>query len=135
MKKLISLSSIILLLALVLTACGGGGSSSSGQNVTLRYSIWDNNQAPAMQQIITEFKKTHPNINVQVQVTPFAQYWTKLETAATGGSAADIFWMNGPNFIMYASNNILLQLDDKIQADKVDLNSYPAALVKLYTFS
>src|SRR5205823_14916166 len=82
-----------------------------------------------------EFKKTHPNINVQVQVTPFAQYWTKLETAATGGSAADIFWMNGTNIIKYASNNILLQLDDKIQADKVDLNSYPAALVKLYTFS
>lgn len=135
MKKLISLSSIVLLLALVLTACGGGSSSSSGQNVTLRYSIWDTNQAPAMQQIVTEFKQTHPNINVQVQVTPFSQYWTKLETAATGGSAADIFWMNGPNFIKYASNNILLPLDDKISADKVDLSNYPQALVTLYTYN
>jgi len=135
MKKLISLSSIVLLLALLLTACGGAGSSPSGQNVTLRYSIWDTNQAPAMQQIATEFKQTHPNINVQVQVTPFSQYWTKLETAATGGSAADIFWMNGPNFIKYASNDILLPLDDKISADKVDLNNYPSALVALYTYN
>jgi multiple sugar transport system substrate-binding protein len=135
MKKLISLSSIVLLLAMLLTACGGGGGSSSGQNVTLRYSIWDTNQAPAMQQIATEFKQTHPNINVQVQVTPFSQYWTKLQTAATGGSAADIFWMNGPNFIQYASNNILLPLDDKISADKVDLSNYPQALVALYTYN
>ena len=135
MKKLISLSSIVLLLALVLTACGGGGSSSSGQNVTLRYSIWDTNQAPAMQQIAAEFKKTHPNINVQVQVTPFTEYWTKLETAATGGSAPDIFWMNGPNLIKYASNNVLLPLDDKISADKVDLSNYPPSLVALYTYN
>ncbi len=135
MKKLISLSSIVLLLALMFTACGGGGSSQSGQPVTLRYSIWDKNQAPAMQQIVTEFKKTHPNINVNIEVTPYAQYWTKLETAATGGSAADVFWMNGPNFIKYASNGILTPIDDQISTDKVDLNNYPAALVTLYTFN
>lgn len=135
MKHLISLSNIVLLLTLVLTACGGGGSSPSGQAVTLRYQIWDRNQAPALQQIVTEFKKTHPNINVQVEVTPFAQYWTKLETAATGGSAADVFWMNGPNFIKYASNGVLLPIDDQITADKLDLKNYPAALVTLYTYN
>jgi multiple sugar transport system substrate-binding protein len=134
MKKLISLSSFVLLLVLALAACGGGG-ASSGQSVTLRYSIWDKNQAPAMEQIVTEFKKTSPNIDVKVEVTPFAQYWTKLETAATGGSAADVFWMNGPNFIKYASNNIIMPLDDKISADKLDLNNYPAALVSLYTYN
>jgi multiple sugar transport system substrate-binding protein len=135
MKHLISLSSIGVLLALLLTACGGGGSSSSGQNVTLRYSIWDPNQAPAMQQIATEFTKIHPNINVQVEVTPFSEYWTKLQTAATGGSAADVFWMNGPNFINYAANDIILPLNDQISADKVDLNNYPQALVALYTYN
>lgn len=134
MKKLISLSSVVLLLVLALAACGGGG-ASSGQSVTLRYSIWDKNQAPAMEQIVTEFKKTNPNIDVKVEVTPFAQYWTKLETAATGGSAGDVFWMNGPNFIKYASNNIIMPLDDKITADKLDLNNYPAALVSLYTYN
>lgn len=119
----------------ILAACGSSSSSSPGQNVTLRYEIWDTNQAPALQQIATEFKKTHPNINVQVQVTPFAQYWTKLETAATGGSAADVFWMNGPNFVKYASNGILMPLDNQISADKLDLNNYPKALVALYTYN
>src|SRR5690242_2270095 len=118
MKKLLSLSSVVLLLVLAFAACGSGG-ASSGQSVTLRYSIWDKNQAPALEQIVTEFKKTNPTIDVKVEVTPFAQYWTKLETAATGGSAADVFWMNGPNFIKYASNNIIMPLDDKITADKL----------------
>lgn len=135
MKKLISLSSIVLLLVLALAACSGGGSTSSGQSVTLRYSIWDKNQVPAMQQIVTEFKKTHPTINVQVQVTPFNQYWSKLETAATGGSAADVFWMNGPNFIKYASNGIIMPIDDQISTGKVDLGNYPAPLVSLYTYN
>ena len=112
---------------------GGGAGSQSGQAVTLRYGIWDKNQAPAMQTIVDSFKKSHPNINVKVEVTPFDQYWTKLETAATGGSTADIFWMNGPNFIKYASNKILLSIDDQIKADNVDLKNYPSSLVALYT--
>jgi len=130
---------LILLLTFVLSACGGDASpsASSSQPVTLRYGIWDKNQAPAMQQIITEFKKTHPNIDVKIEVTPSKdrQYWTKLETAATGGSAPDVFWMNGPNFIKYASNGIIAPIDDQISADKVDLNNYPSSLVALYTYN
>jgi multiple sugar transport system substrate-binding protein len=95
--------------------------------------IWDQNQVPAMNQIITEFKKTHANIDVKVDVTPYDQYWTKLETAVTGGSAGDVFWMNGPNIVKYASNDVLLPIDDQISADKVDLKNYPDALVALYT--
>lgn len=138
MKKFCTLVSIVSLFMVVLAACGGAATQEvSNQPVTLRYMIWDKNQAPAMQQIIAEFKKTHPNINVNVEVTPSDsnQYWTKLETAATGGSAADVFWMNGPNFVKYASNDMILPLDDQINADKVSLSNYPSSLVALYTFN
>ncbi|GHO85079.1 ABC transporter substrate-binding protein [Dictyobacter formicarum] len=137
MKKLFSLCCIFMLFAVVLTACDGGGSSSSStadQNVTLKYSIWDKNQVPALQTIVNNFEKTHPKIKVSIQVTPFAQYWTKLETAATGESLADVFWMNGPNFQKYASNNIIAPIDNQINTDKVNLNNYPPALVNLYTY-
>jgi multiple sugar transport system substrate-binding protein len=136
MKKLWTLGCLCILFAVLLTACGGGEAASSGnanQPVTLRYMIWDQNQAPAMNEIITEFKKTHANIDVKVDVTPYDQYWTKLETAVTGGSAGDVFWMNGPNIVKYASNDVLLPIDDQIGADKVDLKNYPNALVALYT--
>jgi len=132
MKKLFCIGCVFVMLALMLAGCGE--SSQANQSVTLRYAIWDKNQAPAMQQIVTEFKKTHPNINVQIEVTPSAQYWTKLETAVTGGSAADVFWMNGPHIIKYASNGVIAPIDDQISADKVNLSNYPSSLVSLYTY-
>lgn len=134
-KHVVSLGSILMLLVLLLTACGGSGSSSQGQTVTLHYGLWDKNQVPAMQEIITNFEKIHPNIKVTIDLTPNTQYWTKLETAATGGSAPDVFWMNGPHFIEYASNGIISPIDDQIKADNVDLSNYPSALVSLYTYN
>lgn len=129
-------SSFLVLLMLILSACGGGGSSNNASSgpVTLRYAIWDKNQAPALQKMIDTFKKTHSNINITLEVTPWDQYWTKLETAATGGSAADLFWMNGPNLVKYASNGIIMPLNDQIAADKVDLSVYPQSLVDLYSY-
>ncbi|MGC4379337.1 sugar ABC transporter substrate-binding protein [Fictibacillus sp. Mic-4] len=132
MKKF---SFIIVALLLVLTACSNSenSSGSSSGNVTLKYWIWDKNQLPAMQDIAKEFEKKHPKINVKIEVTPWEQYWSKLETAATGNSLPDVFWMNGPNIVKYASNHMLLPINDQIKKDNVDLSNYPKALVDLYT--
>jgi len=133
MKKLFSLSCIVVLLAAILSACGGDNAADS--NVSLTYMIWDKNQQPAMQTIIKNFEKTHPHVTVTVEVTPWAEYWTKLQTAATGGSLGDVFWMNGPNFQKYASNGVIAPIDDNVKADNVSLSNYPPALVKLYTYN
>jgi multiple sugar transport system substrate-binding protein len=125
--------------AIALAGCssssGTKGSNDNGP-VTLSYAIWDKNQQPAMQKIADAFTKEHPNIKVDIQLTPYKNkaYFTKLQTAATAGSAPDVFWMNGPNIQYYASNGQLLPLSDKIAADKVDLAKYPAALNAIYSF-
>lgn len=147
------LTIILVALTLALAACGGddglgggqGGNptaaatgagnqgGSSGVAATLRYGLWNKDQAPIMERIAQEFKKSHPNINVTVEVTPWDQYWTKLEAAATGGALPDVLWMNGPNIIKYASNDILMPLDEQIKAGGVDMGQYPESLVNLYT--
>jgi multiple sugar transport system substrate-binding protein len=109
-----------------LTACSSA--PSSNEKVSLTYGIWDKNQEPAMQQIIKDFEKQNPNITVTVELTPNADYWTKLQTAATAGTAPDVFWMNGPNFQLYASNGQLASLDN------VKTSDYPKALVDLYSY-
>ncbi len=115
-------------------ASTGATGGTSGAAVTLRYALWNQNQVPAMEQIVAEFKKANPTTDVVIEVTPFDQYWTKLEAGATGNSAPDLFWINGPNFVKYASNGILLPLDERATADKVDPANYPEALVSLYSF-
>ncbi|MBO0884692.1 MAG: extracellular solute-binding protein, partial [Mycobacterium sp.] len=125
-------------LTATVVAATGCASSQSADNanakVTLSYAVWDNNQLPVMQQLAQTFTRSHPNITVNVQLTPWDGYWTKLKAAVTGGAAPDVFWMNGPNFQLYASNGVLRPLDDKITADQVNLGAYPKALVDLYTF-
>ncbi|MFT4234680.1 MAG: sugar ABC transporter substrate-binding protein [Microbacterium sp.] len=123
-------------IALGLTACSGSGDSSgstsgdSDEKITLSYGIWDENQKPAMQEIADAFTAEHPNITIDIQVTPNKEYWTKLQTAASGGAAPDVFWMNGPNFQLYASNGQLAPLDDT----GIDTADYPEGLVDLYTY-
>lgn len=127
------------LLALGLSACGSSSGAApqakpeSGP-VTLSYGIWDKNQLPAMQQIADEFHAKHPNITVKIQVTPFKQYFTTLQTAAAGGGAPDVFWMNGPNIKLYAGNGQLLPIDGAVKEGGLNLADYPKALVDLYSW-
>ena len=80
----------LLAAGLTLTACSGGDDSTDpNEKVTLTYAVWDVNQKPAMQELATEFTKSHPNITIDVQLTPWEGYWTKLKAAATGGAAPD----------------------------------------------
>ncbi len=120
------------LAALASTALGGAAMAQ--ETVTLSYALWDAEQVPAMEQIIAEFKQEHPNIDVKIQVTPWSDYWTKLQTAATGGSAADVMWMTLAYFKLYASNGILLPLDEKIGADGVNMSDYVPAIAEAYKY-
>ncbi|MDP9870099.1 MULTISPECIES: ABC transporter substrate-binding protein [Streptosporangium] len=115
-------------------ACSSSEGESAGGKVTLTYGYWDEkNQGQAMDKIAKEFTKTHPNIEVKIQFTPLKEYFTKLQTSAAGGSAPDVFWMNGPRFGVYASQGALLPISDKIAADKVDTAKFPKSLNDLYT--
>lgn len=119
------------LLASATTACSGDGSSTAdGGKVTLTYGVWDTTQVPAMKKIVAAFEKANPDITVKVQLTPYTQYFTKLQAAATGGQAPDVFWMNGPNFQLYASNGVIRPLTGL----KTDTSVYPSSLVKLYRY-
>jgi len=124
-------------LLLLIAACSGGGSaggSSDQQQVTLTYGIWDVAQKPAMEKIIKAFHATHPNIDVQVQVTPWDSYWTKMQTAATAGTAPDVFWMTIVYAKYYAVGGGILPLDDQIKSSKLDMSNYVDAIRSAYTF-
>ncbi len=110
-----------------------GGALAQDQ-VTLSYAFWDQAQAPAMEQIISEFEKDHPNITIKTQVTPWDDYWTKLQTSATGGSAPDVFWMTLAYFKLYAAGGVLMPLDEKVAQEDVDMSKFVPAMVDAYTY-
>ena len=130
-KRIAALTASLALVASAAACSSSSSSSSSGGKVTLDYAIWDQTQEPAMKQIVAAFEKQNPNIAVDIQVTPYADYFTKLQTAATGGAAPDVFWMNGPNFQLYASNGQLLSLSGLSGVNDAD---YPSSMVSLYKY-
>lgn len=101
--------------------------------VNLTLGIWDVNQKPGMEQMVAAFTEKNPNIQVEVQVTPWDEYWTKMEAAATGGVLPDVFWMHTNEFTKYAGNNMLMPLNDLITKD--NLSHFPEGLISLATYS
>lgn len=108
--------------------------SMAFSKVSLKYWIWDKNQLPAIKMQIAEFEKLHPDIKVNVQVIPWGQYWTKLQTAVAGGVAPDIFWMNAYNAYDFMARNVLLNLTEYVKKDGIDMSLYPDAVVNYYTY-
>lgn len=87
-----------------------------------------------MKQIIAAFHKTHPKISVKVAVTPLPTYWTKLQTAATSGTAPDVFWMNLSNLQLYASGHVLLPLSSRMKDAKIDTSQFVKAIADGYNY-
>ncbi|GGJ51628.1 ABC transporter substrate-binding protein [Virgibacillus salexigens] len=127
---------IIILLGFLIavSACSQEEDATADGDSTITYAYWDKNQEDMLKGIVQEFNQEYPNIHVKLELTPYDQYFTKLDAAATGGGLPDVFWMNGPNFVKYASNDMLEPINEYIEEDNLDLSPYPEGLLGLYQY-
>jgi multiple sugar transport system substrate-binding protein len=111
-----------------------GNAGSSVSNAALKLGIWDKNQEGGLTNVLREFT-SETGIKVSVEITPWEQYWTLLEAAATGSTLPDVFWMHSNQVVRYSSNGMLLDLTDRIAKSTVaDISKFPKDLVDLYTY-
>ena len=111
-KRIIALV-LACILALALTACGKSGKSDG--NLTMQ--IWDNSQRESMQALADAYHELNPDVTIEVQVTSWDEYWTKLEAAAGSGNLPDIFWMHTNYILLYADNGMLADVTDLYDDD------------------
>ena len=98
----------------------------------LQVNIWDNNQLAGIQQIADEWTE-ESGVKVTINVVDWDNYWTLLESGASGGQMPDVFWMHSNTAQMYMENDLLLNLNDYIAADDaIDLANYYEGVVNLY---
>lgn len=110
---------------------GDSGESDGGE---LCVSIWDTNQEPGLKEILADFTE-ETGIKTKLTVVKWDEYWTMLEAGAQGGSLPDVFWMHSNESERYMSNDMLLDLTDKIaESDKIDPENYPEDIWGLYTY-
>jgi multiple sugar transport system substrate-binding protein len=76
--------------ALALAACspagpdGGAPSGDGATTVTVR--VWDEQVAAAYEQSFDEFTRKNPDVQVQVNVVPWKDYFVRLPLDVAGGT-------------------------------------------------
>lgn len=97
MKKLVSL---ILALAVALSLTGA---AFAKEPVTITYATFSASgaQEETLKKMVEVFEEKNPDIKVDVQLTGYDDYFTKLATTVGGGNAPDVFEMNMENFLAY----------------------------------
>jgi multiple sugar transport system substrate-binding protein len=116
--------SIILLCSALTTACssGGGpagdtgsankGDSASGSVVTLKFMGWEASplETQSVKKGLDSFMQKHPNIKVEYQPVPSAQYSQKLLTMLAGNAAPDVFFLGSTDYRAFQKRDVLLDL-------------------------
>lgn len=105
---------------------------SADQNqVELTFGIWDKRQKPAMEEMASVYEKANPHVKIKVQLTPYKEYWTKLEAAAAGGTAPDIFWLNVLHLDSYLAGGVLQDITSEFKASDF-ADNYAKPLIDNY---
>lgn len=112
--RIVGLLIVLLAILFVGTGCNSSSSDSgSGGSSSLKFAIWDIGQQPGMEAIVEAYRQSgHENVNIEVQVTNWNEYWTKLEAGVTSHTAPDIFWMHPTYLLDYTDAGILADTTD-----------------------
>ena len=114
----------VLLLVAALMVSLAGCSASDGK-IHLTFQIWDVYQRDGMQAMCDAYTaNVNPNVDIEVQVTSWNEYWTKLEAAAESNTMPDIFWMHTNQILYYADFGMLADVTNLY--DDVDPGFYTA---------
>lgn len=133
----------ILLTAFAMAACTQGSTtrpepaattsaapepSAAAEPVTVNYMNFSANggHEEDLRAIADAFTAANPEITVNLETIPYADYFTKLQTAVAGGTAGDAFELNYENFVTYAANGALAELSE------VDGSLYKESLLQAF---
>ncbi|MDN3269802.1 sugar ABC transporter substrate-binding protein [Streptomyces sp. MA15] len=113
-------------LALTATACGdggsGGGAGAEGDG-TGKIVFWDNNggvRTDIWKEIIADFEKENPDIDVQYVGIASTEYQSKVDTAIQGGSMPDVGGISASMLAGFAAQGALEPLDERLEGSSLD---------------
>ena len=80
-----------------------------------------------MEQMAAAFEEENPGIKIKVEMTPWEQYWTKMQASGAGNTLPDIFWMHPEQVYEYARGGKIMDISERIEkSDKVDMDKFPS---------
>ena len=105
------------------------GGSTGGDKGTLTFRLWDQNAVPAYEESFQAFT-AESGWNVNIDVVPWGDYWTRLPLDVASGDAADVYWMNSANYVQFKDSEALLDINEIIPDGA---SQWEQSVVDLYT--
>jgi ABC-type glycerol-3-phosphate transport system substrate-binding protein len=104
------------------------GNSAASTTLSYWYVAEDKPLIDGVAKLAAGYQAAHPDVKLDVQVFPFAQYFQKLTTAWAAGSGPDVAWIDVTVVVPYAEQGAIVAVEDFMSdADKKDLDDfYPA---------
>ena len=101
-------------------------SSDSGEEVTLKWAIWDKDATPYWVALQEAYQETHPGVTIEMVDLGSTDYMTVLATELSGsGSDFDVVTIKDvPGYATLVSKNTLEPLDTYISNAGIDLSAY-----------
>jgi len=127
---------VLLLASLLLSACAGAAPSTpatgteppAGGVTEITFMMWGApEELTVWQAVVDDFHAANPGIKVNVDVSDWDSYWTKLNTLIAGGTPPDVFAMDAPLFLDWQSRGALLNLQPYIDANPGFLDGFLSA--------
>lgn len=153
-RKLFVLVSLLIVAVMVLSACATtatpaattGDSQTSGETVTeaageavepvtikvVSFLTYDENKEGAEAQVVAAFQAAHPEITVDFQLLPYADYFTSLKTWIAGGTAPDVASLDLAMLQEMAAAGSLADMNPLIEADGYDLSAYYQSTLDMF---
>ncbi|MFE0674976.1 ABC transporter substrate-binding protein [Streptomyces sp. NPDC058867] len=127
-------------LALTATACGDDGSGGGGDKGAEgsgkgKIVFWDNNggvRTDIWKEIIADFEKANPDIDVEYVGIASTEYQSKVDTAIQGGGLPDVGGVGAAMLAGFSAQNALEPLDERLAGSSLNgkLNADMVASLK-----
>lgn len=135
-NRALALTAALALAAGTTAACspsaGGEAAQDAGGTTTVSVRIWDDQVAKAYTESFAAFTKANPDINVKINLVPYADYFTKLPLDISSNTIDDIFWLNSSPFGALADSGALMDVGAALPDEKA---GFVPAAVEQYTRS
>ncbi|MEK6647275.1 MAG: sugar ABC transporter substrate-binding protein [Candidatus Firestonebacteria bacterium] len=129
-----TLNKICIFLFIVIVVISG--CVKKDKKVVLRFANWITPGASGryIYDLIAEFEKTHPGVEIKSEFASGQPYWRKLYTSHTSGNAPDIFCMVPSQLVRLSSKGMMLPLDEFLAKEEFGLNDYQPNIRKVIQF-
>lgn len=110
----------------------------AGEKVTIRLTTWAGvEEAAELQAILDEINASEEAFQIVHEPAP-ADYYTKVQTALAGGTAADLMWLSQEHIAGFAEQGALLDVTDCVAANSdipaANLDDYFPGILKTALF-